>query len=107
MSNKIVPSEMQWHEGKVKNFFGKELLQMDNGTVKIVKVAPFAHYPDHLHPDKTEYIYVLTGKPHFRIGEEIFYAAPNEFYIFPAKLKHAIINETDAECTLLVGAVFL
>lgn len=89
----------------MKNFFGKDLLMLDNGTVKLVKVAPAATYPEHLHPDKTEYVYVLEGHPHFKIGPEEFSAGPNEFYTFPARVKHAILNKTDQTCVLLVGGI--
>lgn len=105
MGNKVIPTELDWTEGKVKNFFGKDLLKQENGTVKLVKVAPNSKYPEHLHPDKTEYVYVLKGNPQFHIGTEEFNAAPDEFYIFPANIKHAILNNSDKECLLIVGAI--
>lgn len=105
MENKVIPNEMEWTEGRVKNFFGKDLLKLENGGVKIVKVAPHSFYPEHLHPDKTEYVYVLNGNPHFHIGAEVFNAAPDEFYIFPNNMKHAISNTTESECLLIVGAI--
>lgn len=105
MTNQIKPQELEWTEGKVKNFFGKELLLLDNGTIKLVKVAPTSHYPEHLHPDKTEYVYVLQGQPHFQIGTDEFAANPDEFYIFPSGVRHAIRNKTNEACLLLVGGI--
>jgi len=105
MKNKISPNEMEWKESRVKNFFGKELLMLDKGTLKVVKVAPLAIYPEHIHPDKTEYAYVLKGEPHFQIGTDAFDASPDEFYIFPPNVKHAIRNKSNAECILLVGSI--
>ncbi|HRN93488.1 MAG: cupin domain-containing protein [Chitinophagales bacterium] len=105
MSNKVVPAQMEWHEGQVKNFFGKDLLKVGNGTVKVVKVAPLAEYPAHRHPDKTEFVYVLSGNPSFLIGNEEYDAQPNEFYIFPTRVNHAISNKTNSECLLLVGGI--
>lgn len=105
MENKVDTKQMEWHEGQVKNFFGKDLLKVGNGTVKVVKVSPLAEYPEHKHPDRTEYIYVLQGNPSFVIGKEEFDAQPNEFYIFPTRVNHAIKNKTNNECLLLVGGI--
>lgn len=102
---KISIGETEWKEGRVKNFFGKELLALDNGTVKFVRVNPQSVYPEHQHPDKTEYIYVLKGYPAFKIGDEEFSAQPDEFYVFPVQVKHAIHNYSDNECLLLVGSI--
>lgn len=105
MTTKINPQELEWTEGNVKNFFGKELLMLDNGTLKLVKVAPSSHYPEHRHPDKTEYAYVLKGLPHFQIGADEFAASPDEFYVFPTGVRHAIRNKTEETCILLVGSI--
>lgn len=105
MKNKIAPNEMEWHEGNVKGFFGKEFLTLDNGSLKMVKVAPLAYYPEHIHPDKTEYAYVLKGNPHFQIGQEEFSSKPDEFFIFPTNVKHAIRNKSNDECVLLIGGI--
>lgn len=42
MKKKITVAELEWTEGKVKNFFGKELISMENGSLKLIKVAPHA-----------------------------------------------------------------
>ncbi|MGZ3864272.1 MAG: cupin domain-containing protein [Bacteroidia bacterium] len=105
MNNRIDPQELQWKEGNVKNFFGKELLSLGNGAIKLVRIAPSAHYPEHIHPDKTEYAYVLEGCPHFLIGPDEFAGKPHEFFVFPSNIRHAIQNRSDSECLLLVGAV--
>ncbi|HEX3023792.1 MAG TPA: hypothetical protein VHP12_01155 [Chitinophagaceae bacterium] len=39
MKNKIITADLEWKEGKVKNFFGKELINSENGIVKLVKIA--------------------------------------------------------------------
>ncbi len=104
-NNIVIPDELAWTEGKVKNFFGKDLIALQNGSLKLVKVAPFASYPEHVHPNKTEYVYVLNGEPSFVIDGNHFDGKPNEFFIFPQQLKHAILNNTAKECLLLVGAI--
>jgi quercetin dioxygenase-like cupin family protein len=105
MKKKITVAELEWTEGKVKNFFGKELISLENGSLKLIKVAPHASYPVHYHPEKTEYAYVLTGNPEFEISGEIFKGCKDEFFIFPQYEKHAIFNNTDNECLLLIGAI--
>jgi quercetin dioxygenase-like cupin family protein len=106
MKNKIMPEEeLDWNEGSVKGFFGKELIKLENGSLKIVKVAPLASYPEHAHPDKTEYAYVQEGNPDFQIGANQFSGKPGEFFIFPKNVNHSIQNRTSAECLLLIGSI--
>jgi len=105
MELKIEPETLPWTEGRVKNFFGKDLIQLKNGGLKLVKVAAGAVYPVHQHPDKTEYAYVLDGRPAFRIDEMVYQGSTGDFFIFPSKVRHAIINESSSECLLLVGAI--
>lgn len=105
MKNRVSQDEMDWNEGKVKGFFGKELLSLENGGLKLIKIAPVSTYPEHIHPDKTEYAYVLEGNPEFLISSESYKAKEGDFFIFPTNTKHAIINNTKSECRLLVGAV--
>lgn len=102
---KITPRTLDWKEGKVKNFSGKELISLENGSLKLVKVAPLSSYPEHLHPDKTEYAYVLEGAPHFMSGGTTFACHAGEFFIFQPNTIHAIHNKTNSECILLIGAI--
>lgn len=105
MKNKIIPNELDWINGKVKGFLGKELISLANGSLKLIKVIPNATYPLHIHPDKTEYAYVLEGMPQFIIGSESHVSKKNDFFTFPFNTKHAIINNTNSECILLIGAI--
>lgn len=105
MSNKIEPNNMNWTKGKVEGFLGKDLLSLDSGTIKIVKVLPLSGYPEHLHPDKTEYAYVLDGMPEFTIDTETYKGKAGEFFIFPTNTIHSIKNNTDMECLILVGSL--
>jgi quercetin dioxygenase-like cupin family protein len=101
----IIAREQPWTEGRVKLFSGKELISQENGGLKLVKVEPGASYPLHVHPDKTEYAYVLEGSPEFSVGDETHSSQPGEFVIFPANVKHAIRNKTRSGCVLLVGSI--
>lgn len=105
MENKITPSILEWTSGKVKGFKGKDLISTDNGGVKLVKVSPMSTYPEHVHPDKLEYVYVVEGHPEFVIDGEEYTSDPEDFFNFPAGKKHSIINKTEGECLLLVGAI--
>ena len=105
MENKINPASLEWTPGKVPGFKGKDFLQKDKGSVKLVKVEPQATYPEHIHPDKTEYAFVVKGKPDFKIANEFLNGEEGDFFIFPVNTKHAILNNTGDECILLVGAI--
>ena len=105
MENKIKPKQLDWTTGNVKGFYGKEFINQDNGSVKLVRIDPLAAYPEHLHPDKTEYAHVIEGQPGFVIDHRHYTSEPGDFFIFPANTKHAIVNHSDAECLLLIGAI--
>ncbi|MGC4232111.1 MAG: cupin domain-containing protein [Niabella sp.] len=102
---KIIPSEMEWTYGKVKGFAGKDLIKLDNGTLKLVKVEAGASYPTHQHPDKTEFAYVVSGTPEFMIGETTFQSQCGDFFIFPRQEMHSIHNHSNGLCELLIGAI--
>lgn len=105
MENKIKLDELDYTSGKVKGFYGKDFIKMDNGSVKLVKVDPFAAYPEHVHSDKIEYAYVVEGNPEIIIDDERYTSEPCDFFIFPTDKRHAIINKTDKKCLLLIGAI--
>ncbi len=105
MENHIKTNSLDWNTGKVKGFSGKNLINLTNGGLKKVKVDAFASYPTHLHPDKTEFIYVLEGNPEISIGTEHAIGKQHDFFILPKDLKHSITNNSDKECILLVGNI--
>ena len=96
---------MEWKTGKVKGFSSKSLIDIENGGLKKVKVDSFSTYPSHLHPNKTEFIYVLEGNPKITIGQNSYNGEKDDFFILPNSIKHSIDNSTDSECFLLVGAI--
>lgn len=105
MKNKIKPDQLDWATGKIKGFHGKQLIDTENGGIKLIKICPQSYYPEHMHPDKTEYAYVLEGNPVFEIDNISYTSEPGDFFIFPSKMQHAITNKTSTECLLLVGAI--
>lgn len=105
METKFVIKDMEWQEGNVKNYFNKPLLNLDNGAIKLVKIGPGTAFPDHHHKEKTEFVYVLQGNPSLLIDTTEYEANPDEFYVFPLSVKHAIRNNTQSDCVLIVGAI--
>jgi|SRR6185312_5428805 len=105
MSNKIKPDTLNWAEAKVKGFHGKEFINLEKGSVKLVKIDPLAIFPEHLHPEKTEYALVIEGTPEFMIENESYKSEVGDFFIFPAGKKHEIKNNTSKTCILLIGAI--
>ncbi len=103
MNLHLKPNALEWTQGKVKGFSGKNLITMGNGGLKLVKVEAHANYPIHLHPNKTEHIYVLEGEPTITIGTEKFQGEKDDFFILPHSISHSIENNTSTECLLLVG----
>jgi quercetin dioxygenase-like cupin family protein len=90
MKKKIAVAELEWTEGKVKNFFGKELISMENGSLKLIKVAPHASYPVHSSSRKNRIC--LCVEPEIRSLKyrvSIFKGSKDEFFIFPQNEKHA------------------
>ncbi len=105
MKNKIEPDCLEWTSGKVRGFYGKEFINLENGQVKLIKIDPLAVYPDHSHPQKAEFAYVVQGQPEFRINQECYSGRHGDFFIFPKNMKHAILNKANEDCVLLVGSI--
>ena len=105
MENYKKTNLMDWEIGKVKGFSGKNLINLENGGLKKVKVDSCSTYPSHLHPNKTEFIYVLEGNPKITIGQNHYNGEKDDFFILPNSKKHSINNPNDSECFLLVGSI--
>lgn len=105
MENYKKTDTMDWGSGRVKGFSGKSLIDLKNGGFKMVKVDALATYPLHLHPNTTEFIYVLEGQPKVTIGADIYNGSQGDFFTLPNAIKHSIENPTETECILLVGAI--
>lgn len=105
MENKIKTNLLGWTPGNVKGFYGKNFIIMDKGSLKQIKIEPFSNYPQHVHPDKTEYAYIIEGNPEFVIDGKMFTSEPGDFFIFPFGKNHEIKNQTDKKCILLIGAI--
>ena len=105
MENYKKIDELEWSTGRVKGFSGKSLIDLKNGGFKMVKVDALSSYPLHLHPNKTEFIYVLEGEPKIVIDSHSYNGSKGDFFTLPSAIKHSIENPANSECLLLVGAI--
>ncbi|MGW8123495.1 cupin domain-containing protein [Roseivirga echinicomitans] len=105
MSNHFTLKNLEYKEGKVSGFAGAPLLELDKGSVKMVRVKPGAIYHEHLHHQKTEYAFVVEGKPEFEIDGISHACNAGDFCIFPTKTMHRILNNDTDECLLLIGSI--
>lgn len=103
--NIIKPAEIEWNASKIPGFLAKKLIEEKNGGLKMIKVEPSSTYPEHVHPEKTEFVFVLEGNPHISIAGEDFEGKPSEFFILPQNVRHGIRNDGTSDCVLLVGAI--
>ena len=105
MKTYLQTDKLNWETTKIKGFSSKQLLELPLGGFKMIRVAPKSTYPLHLHPDKTEFIFVLEGQVNIINGDESQNGAKNDFFTLPSNTKHSIVNSFEEECTLLVGAI--
>ena len=105
MENITNPNLLKWECTKIKGFLSKELIELQNGGLKLVKVEPGSAYPFHNHPDKTEFIYVLDGIPEIIIDDNHYIGKNGDFFILPKSIKHSINNSSNNDCILLIGAI--
>lgn len=105
MENYIKPDLLNWETTKIKGFQSKQLIDLQNAGIKLIKVEANSVYPLHNHPDKTEFIYVLNGIPEIIIGNEHHHGVKDDFFILPQAAHHSIINNSTSDCVLLVGAI--
>ncbi len=98
-------SSMEWESGKVEGFSKKDLLEMANGNLKLIKVDGFATYLSHLHPKKTEFVFVVDGNPRINVGKNTYESVKGDFIILPEDIMHSIHNPDEVECMLLTGSI--
>lgn len=94
-----------WHDGKISGFSSNEILNQENGDLKYLKVEPGAEYPEHIHPDKTEYAVVMEGNPQITINTQNYSANPGDVFLFPPHAKHAISNKMQQTSILIIGSL--
>ena len=91
----------------IEGVSARELITLKEGTAKLIRLAPGAAYPEHQHPDRTEFTYVVSGRPRLFDGTVHHDCVPGDCVTFPAKTKHSLGNPGTEEVVLLAGAIFM
>lgn len=97
--------DLPWAEMPLAGFSGKGLLDLPNGSFKMVKIEPGSEYPIHKHPDKTEFAYVVAGTLEATIGDQVTQGESGAFFIFPVGERHGLKNPGSVDTLVLIGAV--
>lgn len=105
MENIFKHSSAQFETSNVKGFLSSGILNKKNGTLKFIKVEPNSHYPLHLHVEKIEYAVIIEGTPDIAIDEVTYNTQIGDVIVFPARVKHAISNNTSKNCILLIASI--
>ncbi|MDQ0191085.1 cupin domain-containing protein [Alicyclobacillus cycloheptanicus] len=106
MAKLVKTADLAWEPTNVEGIAGKSLIQFAEGTAKLIRLEPGARYPNHQHPKRTEYAYVLSGNAILTVGDEELEATVGDFLMFPTDTPHALANRSDGDAVLFVGAVY-
>lgn len=101
----VRPDNMLWESTNVQGFSSKNLILLNNGGIKMIRIAPMADYPIHIHPDKTEFVFVLEGSISCTIAKEEVHCDKGEMVVFPIGIKHNIHNSGSSNAVVLVGNI--
>ncbi|GIM46437.1 hypothetical protein DNHGIG_19860 [Collibacillus ludicampi] len=99
-------SSIAWERTHIEGILSKNLIEYPEGTVKLVLLESGSAYPEHQHPDRTEYVYVLEGSVVLSVGESEYTCQIGDCIIIPVNERHALHNQTDKRTVLLIGAIF-
>ncbi|MCL4480658.1 MAG: cupin domain-containing protein [Candidatus Thermoplasmatota archaeon] len=80
-------------------------VRKDNGTVKFLRFDPEKAYPKHHHPDRTEWLYVVSGEMIAQIDDQVHRLREGEFAIFPVNSEHSL-KAGSKGAVVLVVAIF-
>lgn len=106
MAKIVETANLTWDPSNVEGIHSKSLVELPDGTAKLMRLEAGSSYPKHQHPKRTEYAFVLSGQAILTVDHEEFEAGPGNFVVFPAGTPHALANRSHQEATLLVGAVY-
>ena len=79
----------------------KTFVKNKPNTVKIVEVNPKGVLSLQSHKKRSEFWYVLDGKPTFVIGNKKKTYSPGKSVKFGKNVKHRIINKTNKKASIL------
>lgn len=98
-------NELEWQTGNIPGFSSKKMLSLSQSNFKLVKVAPYATYPNHVHPDKDEVLFIMKGSLSITIGNKTYIGKSSDLFIFPIGIKHSIANQSSNECIVFITSM--
>jgi quercetin dioxygenase-like cupin family protein len=78
-------------------------IRNDNGTVKFLRFEAEKAYPTHHHPDRTEWLYVISGEMNAEIDHDTHKLEKGEFALFPVNSEHSLSAGPDGAVVLVVA----
>lgn len=79
------------------------LVDLDGGTVKLLRMDVEGYYPLHQHRDRFEWIYLLEGRLETDVDGVVRVLVPGDFREFPTNASHRL--QAQAPSLALVGAI--
>ena len=102
MSNNIV--HYSDHVGaKAEKFYKTTLFQAEKLMVGLNCLEPGQVQPVHNHADQDKFYYVIEGKGHFTIGEEVAEVDSGNVVWAQAGIPHGVENRGNDRLTILMG----
>ncbi|MEM0158721.1 MAG: cupin domain-containing protein [Thermoplasmataceae archaeon] len=98
-------TEIEWTQVSkaVEGIFQHLEVQRKNGTIKFLKFDPGSSYPVHHHPDRVEWLYVLSGRMIATIDSVEHDLAKGEFATFMVNSNHSLRAGKDGALVLVVA----
>ncbi len=97
--------EIEWSQVSkaVDGIFQHWEAQSKNGSIKFLKFDPGSSYPVHHHPDRVEWLYVLSGRMIATIDSVEHDLAKGEYAAFPVNSNHSLRAGKDGALVLVVA----
>ena len=103
--SKLMMDDSSWEmvSKAVEGISQQWAVKKDSGTVKFLKFDPEKAYPNHHHPDRTEWLYVIFGEMNAQIDDQAHRLKEGEFAIFPVNSEHSLKAGSDGAIVLVVA----
>jgi quercetin dioxygenase-like cupin family protein len=87
----------------IEGIFQQWEIKNNNGTIKFLKFDAEKAYPRHHHPDRTEWLYVISGEMIAEIDDRTHNLSEGEFALFPLNSEHSLKAGRDGAVVLVVA----
>ena len=88
---------------KAGKFYKTTLFQAEKLMIGLNCLEPGQVQPIHDHADQDKFYYVIEGKGHFTIGEEVTEVSPGSVVWAQAGIPHGVENRGSERLTILMG----